>query len=237
MLLLAIWQVAALCIKSTVLIASPLAVLKRLLTIWREDSFFKSISFSFVRIAGGFIIAFFTGIILAIPAGRFEWFEIMMSPLMVTIKSVPVASFIIIALMWLSSKQLSIFISFLMVLPVIYSNVLQGIKSTDTKLLEMADVFRLSYGKRFKYIWLPSIKPFLLSAAHVSLGMAWKSGVAAEVIGIPSGSIGENLYEAKAYFNTVDLFAWTVIIVLISVVFEKVCILLLKKFFEHLENE
>ena len=228
LLLLALWQTAAVLMGSSILLPSPLAVIKRLFTIWQEDGFTGAIAFSFVRIAGGFLLAFTTGILLAVLAGKSEIAEIFLSPVMVTVKSVPVASIIIIALVWLSSSKLSIFISFLMVLPVIYSNVLQGIKSIDPKLNEMADVFRLDFKKRFRFIWIPSIKPFLLSSTQVALGLAWKSGVAAEVIGIPSGSIGEQLYQAKAYLNTVDLFAWTVIIVLISVCFEKLCMTILK---------
>ena len=227
LLLLAIWQAAAMLLDRKILLASPVDVFLRLFTIWREEGFFASIGFSFVRIAGGFFLGLLLGTLLAVLAGRSRAMEILLHPLMLTIKSVPVASFIIIALIWMTSSSLSVFISFLMVLPVIYNNVLGGIQNTDGKLLEMADVFRFSYGKKFRYIYLPSVEPYLLSACRTALGLAWKAGIAAEVIGIPNGSIGEMLYEAKAYLNTVDLFAWTVIIVLISVLFEKLCLFVL----------
>lgn len=219
--LLAVWQIAAMILDQRAVLASPVQVMGRLFTIWRESGFAASIAFTFIRIAGGFITAFLVGITLAILSGRAHWLEILLSPVMVTIKSVPVASFIIIALLWLSSRSLSVFISFLMVLPVIYNNVLGGIKNIDKKLIEMADIYNVSFDKRFRYIWIPAIKPFLMSAMTTALGLAWKAGIAAEVIGIPDGSIGEQLYFAKAYLNTTDLFAWTVIIVLISVAFEK----------------
>ena len=154
-------------------------------------------------------------------AGRFPLFEILFRPWAVMIKSIPVASFIIICLIWMSSARLSIFISFLMVLPIIYSNVLQSIHSVDRQMLEAVKVFRLSWPKRVLYLWLPQLKPYLLSACGVSLGISWKAGIAAEIIGIPAGSIGRMFYDAKVYFNTVDLFAWTVIVVVISVLFEK----------------
>ena len=227
LLLLAIWQAAALCLNQNILLASPLAVAKRLFTIWQEPGFISSIVFSFIRIAGGFLAALLLGSILAVAAGKAKGIEILLQPIMVTIKSVPVASFIIIALVWLSSSNLSAFISFLMVLPVIYNNVLGGIRGIDPKLKEMAEVFRIPWNRRFLYIWLPSIRPYLMTALSTALGMSWKAGIAAEVIGIPNGSIGEMLYEAKAYLNTVDLFAWTVIIVLISVLFEKLCLFVL----------
>lgn len=231
-LLLAIWQAAAMLLNQKIILASPTEVFVRLFTLWRDPGFFGAIWFSFARIAGGFLLAFILGILLAVLAGKFEWVEILLSPVMVTIKTVPVASFVIIALVWLSSGRLSIFISFLIVLPVIYNNVLSGIKNIDYKMMQMADIYKLPWNKRFRYIWLPAIKPYLLGGTTTALGMAWKSGVAAEVIGIPEGSIGEMLYNAKLYLNTADLFAWTVIIVLVSVLFEKLFMWVLRKVYD-----
>ena len=231
-LLLAIWQAAAMLLDQKVLLASPVQVFIRLFTLWKEPGFVRAIAFSFIRIAGGFLIAFTMGILLAIAAGKSEWVEILLAPVMATVKSVPVASFIIIALVWLSSKKLSVFISFLMVLPVIYNNVLSGIKNIDNNMIQMAKVYRISAGKKFKYISLPSVKPYLFSGTTIALGMAWKAGVAAEVIGIPDGSIGEMLFNAKVYLNTADLFAWTVIIVVISVLFEKAFMWILRKAYD-----
>ena len=235
-LLLALWQAASLCLDQKLLLCSPLDVAKRLLSLWKEPDFFRVVRFSFLRIAGGYLLAFVSGVFLAVLAGKFRPLEILLQPLMLTIRSVPVASFIIIALVWLSSGRLSVFISFLIVLPVIYGNVLAGIRQIDPKLLEMAELFRLSFRKRFLYIWLPAIKSYLFTACSLSLGMAWKSGVAAEVIGIPAGSMGEKLYEAKAYLNTADLFAWTAVLVLVSLAFEKLNLWLLKFLYRRLEN-
>lgn len=236
LLALALWQIAAMTVGIDILIVSPLKVIQRLGTIWLEEGFWKTIGFSFSRILWGFLLAFLLGIALALAAGRFPAVETLLWPYVVTIKSVPVASFIIISLIWLSSRQLSTFISFLMVFPMIYSNVLQGIKSTDGNLVEMAKLYKVPYFRRLTYIYLPSIEPYLISACSVSLGMSWKAGIAAEVIGVAGGSIGEKLYEAKVYFLTSDLFAWTVIIVLISVAFEKLFLLLLKGGFRRLER-
>lgn len=94
----------------------------------------------------------------------------------------------------------------------------------------------MPWRRRLLYIYLPQLQPFLLSACSVALGMSWKAGIAAEVIGIPSGSIGEQLYEAKVYLSTADLLSWTVVIVLVSVLFEKLFITLLKRAFAGLER-
>lgn len=233
---LIVWQISAMLIGESLLLVTPIAVVKRLFSLFAEADFFTSIGYSFLRIVAGFLIGLVVGSLMAAIAGKFHLAEIMFWPFIATIKSVPVASFIILCLIWLSMGTLSSFISFLMVLPIIYSNVLQGIKSTDKKLIEMAEVFSVGLFRRVVFIYLPQLKPYLISACSVAMGLAWKSGIAAEVIGIPNGSIGEKLYEAKIYYSTADLFAWTLIIVVLSISFEKLFLYVIKKFFARLER-
>ncbi len=233
---LIVWQIAAMILDSTILLASPLEVAARLSTLIFEPGLFSAVAFSLIRIAGGFFLGLIMGTLLAILADRFPWAENLIFPYMTTIKSVPVASFIVIALIWLSARELSVFISFLIVLPVVYNNLLEGLKSIDPKMMEMARIFRYTQMQKLLYIYLPHLRPFIISACSVSIGLAWKSGVAAEIIGIPDGSLGEVLYEAKIYLNTVDLFAWTVIIVFVSVAFEKLFMLMVRKLLEQNEN-
>ncbi|MBE6038645.1 MAG: ABC transporter permease subunit [Anaerofustis stercorihominis] len=233
---LIVWQIAAMILNHAILLASPISVFTRLVEVIFEEGFLAHIWFSLYRIGKGFLLGLVLGTVLAVVAGRFPAVETLIFPYMVTIKTVPVASFIVIALIWLSSKELSVFISFLIVLPVIYNNILAGLKSIDPKMQEMAEVFRMSWSKRLLYIYIPHLKSFIISACSVAIGLAWKSGVAAEIIGIPDGSLGEVLYEAKVYLNTTDLLAWTVVIVFVSVLFEKVFMYLLRKSFEYHEN-
>jgi NitT/TauT family transport system permease protein len=233
---LSVWQIAAMLLNESLLLVTPVVVAQRLISLCVEPDFIAAIGFSFVRIVSGYFIALTAGSILAVIAGRFHGVEVILRPFIQSIKSVPVASFIILCLIWLNSWNLSIFIAFLMVLPIVYTNMLQGIKSTDGKLLEMAVLFRINWLKKLKYIHLPHLKPFITSACSVSIGLAWKAGIAAEVIGIPQGSIGEKLYEAKIYLSTSDLFAWTVVIVVVSVAFEKAFMAVLKRFFAGLER-
>ena len=167
--------------------------------------------------------------VLAFGAGRFSLLEILLRPYVLAIKSVPVASFIILALIWLQTSQLSLFISFLMVFPVLYTNVLAGICSADRQLLEMARVFRVPLGRRLRGIYLPQVMPYFRTAVSLGLGLCWKAGAAAEIIGLPAGSMGERLYTAKVYFQTADLFAWTVTIVAVSVVFERLFLALVDR--------
>ena len=218
------------------LLVTPLEVVRRLFTLVGKSGFWKTLLFSFSRIVLGFAIAFAAGCLLGVLSGKWPLLETLLWPYVITIKTVPVASFIIISLIFFSARQLSTFISFLMVFPVIYSNVLEGIRSTDKDLMEMAQVFRIGWWRRLGYIYLPHLKPFLFSACSVALGMSWKSGVAAEVIGVAAGSIGEKLYESKIYFLTEDLLAWTVVIVLVSVLFEKLFLQLMRAGFDRWEG-
>ena len=234
-LALLLWQAGAMVLDLHLLLVTPLEVVKRLFTLVLENDFWRTLLFSFSRIVLGFALAFALGCLLGVLSGKWPLLETLLWPYVITIKTVPVASFIIISLIFFSARQLSTFISFLMVFPVIYSNVLEGIRSTDRELLEMGQVFRIPWGRRLLYIYLPHLKPFLFSACSVALGMSWKSGVAAEVIGVAAGSIGEKLYESKIYFMTEDLLAWTVVIVLISVLFEKLFLRLMKAAFDRWE--
>ncbi len=231
-----VWQIAAMIVNIEFLFPSPINVISRLFSIWREENFLISITNSFAKIILGFLLGLACGTVLAIIAAKFSIIEDLLWPFMITVKSVPVASFIVLALMWLTSKELSIFIAFLMVVPIIYTNILTGIKSADKGLDKMALVFRMSFPRKLLYIWIPRIKPFLLSACSLGIGLSWKAGIAAELIGVPAASLGEKLYNSKINFNTLDLFAWTVIIVVLSITFEKLFTALLKFTFRRLEK-
>ena len=236
LLALLLWQLLSTLVGSDILLVSPIGVVKRLFTLVLEAEFLSTVGFTLSRIAVGFLLGLIAGTLLALLAGRFEIVEILLWPYMITVKSVPVASFVVVALIWFSASGLSALISFLMVLPIIYTNLLDGIKSVDKKMLEMADVFKMPHLRRLRFIWLPSVKPFLLSGCKISLGLAWKSGVAAELIGYPEGSVGEALYYSKLFLNTADLFAWTVVIVLLSIIFEKLFLFILKRILKGVES-
>lgn len=218
---LLVWQAVSAWIGQEILLVSPVVVFRRLTELVREAGFWQSIGFSLVRILGGFLLAMAAGILAAGLSARFRRIRELLAPAVLTIKAVPVASFVILVLIWVPSRNLSIVISFLMVFPILYTNVLDGILGTDPKLLEMAKVFEVPKTVQIRYIYVSQVLPFFRAGCSVGLGLCWKAGMAAEVIGIPDGSIGENLYNAKVYLNTPDLFAWTVVIVLISLVFEK----------------
>src|SRR5699024_1949824 len=233
---LLVWQGVSQVLGQEILLVSPVSVLRRLLELAVTADFWSSIAFSIIRIMGGFLLAAFLGILLGALAAGVSPVRQLLEPAVLTIKSIPVASFVILVLIWVPSENLSVVISFLMVFPVIYTNVLNGIESTDRKLLEMAEVFRISLPRRIRYIYASQVLPFFRAGCSVALGLCWKAGVAAEVIGIPDGSIGERLYMAKVYLNTPDLFACTIVIVLISLVFERLFLALVDRGVRYLER-
>ena len=218
---IAVWQGISLAVGSEILVASPARTFGALLSLLREGAFYRAVLGSLMRICAGFALALALGIALGALSFVVGWVRALVHPVVSVVKAKPVASVVILALIWLSSKNLSIFISFLMVFPIMYENMLSGLESADAKLLEMGQVFHLSRMARIRAIYLPAAYPFLLSAARLSLGKCWKSGIAAEVIGQPRQSIGAELNQAKLFFNTPDLFAWTVTIIVVSVVFER----------------
>ena len=226
---LAVWQAAAMAIGQEVFLVSPIQAAGTLMELLPQAEFWQRIGFSAGRILLGFGLGVVCSAALAVAAEICPAAEILIAPVLQLVKATPVASFIILALVWVSGSSLSVLISFLMVLPVLYSAVRTGIGSADRQLLEMAQVFRLPLGRRLRAVWLPAVLPAFRQGCSVALGICWKSGVAAEVIGLPNGSIGDALYRAKITLSTGELFAWTFVIILLSAGFEKLFLALLDK--------
>ena len=226
---LVVWQGAAMAIGQEVFLVSPLQAFGTLVQLLPQAEFWQRVAFSAGHILLGFVLGGGCSVLLAVAAERWLWVDAMLAPVMQLVKATPVASFIILALVWVRGASLSVLISFLMVLPVLYGAVRTGLESADPQLLEMARVFRVPLGRRLRGIYLPQVMPYFRTAVSLGLGLCWKAGAAAEIIGLPAGSMGERLYTAKVYFQTADLFAWTVTIVAVSVVFERLFLALVDR--------
>ena len=224
---LAVWQCAAMAVGQEVFLVSPVQAVRTLLQLLPQAEFWQRVGFSSGRILLGFGLGVAVSIVLAVAAQAWHTADVLLAPVLQLVKATPVASFIILALVWVRGASLSVLISFLMVLPVLYGAVRIGIQSADPQLLEMTKVFRLPLGRRLRAVWLPAVLPAFRQGCSVALGICWKSGVAAEVIGLPNGSIGDALYRAKITLSTGELFAWTFVIILLSAGFEKLFLLLL----------
>lgn len=216
-----VWQIASALVRQEMLVASPAAVVSALARLSSDPSFYAAVGASLSRIAAGFALAAALGVGFAALSARFAFVRELLWPLMSLIKATPVASFVILALLWVTKARLSVFVSFLMVFPTVYTGVLQGLMSADRRLLEMAGVFGVSAWRRALRVYSPAAAPFFVSACTLGLGLCWKAGIAAEVIGLPSGTIGQALYTAKIYLETADLFAWTLVVVAASMLLER----------------
>lgn len=217
-----VWQIASMWVDKDVLVASPMAVIKVFCELVTEKTFWLSILSSLLRIALGFAGAVLVGTMMAVVTCAVPWVYHLFYPLISVIKATPVASFIILALLWIKSTNVPVFIAFLMVVPIIWSNVSTGIKTTDTKLLEMAKVYNFGHIKTIRFIYVPQCMDYFYTACIMGIGFAWKAGIAAEVICTPKLSVGANLYNAKIYLETPQLFAWTIVVILMSMIFEKI---------------
>ena len=227
LLLLFLWEIAALIVHKELLIPSPSVVLRRLLTLAATDFFWRAIGMTMLRILAGYIIGVLTGILLAVVCYRIRPLRHLFSPLLTVIRATPVASFIILALIWFGSSRVPVFTAFLMVLPVIWSSVLSGLEHADLQLLETAFVFHMSPVKTIRLIYIPALIPQLKAGCLTAIGLAWKAGVAAEVLCVPKNAIGKYLYESKLYLETADTFAWTAAIILLSLMLENLLSFLL----------
>lgn len=224
-----VWHFLSLKINSSIFLPSPEATYKALIRIGKRDGFWQTIFNTFSKIAKGFLLALIAGTFSAIISSFVKIIDVLVSPFMRLLKTIPIASFIILALLWVKSDKLSVLISFVMVTPVVYINILQSFDNVDNNLLEMADIFNVGLFRRLRFIYVPALVSGFMSACKIGLGFCFKAGIAAEIIGLPFQSIGSELYKSKLYLMTDELFAWTVVIVLMSVFFEGVCIYLLNK--------
>lgn len=215
-----IWELCSLFINQSILLPSPLEVLKTLIQLMWQIYFWSCVFSSIGRVIEGLILSISLGILLGVIAGLNNFIEELLEPLIIAVKATPVMSIIIIALVWFKSSNVVIFTAILMCFPIIYTNVLEGIKSVDISLIQMANVYNVKTKYIIMDIYLPCIKNYIISGILMCLGIGWKVSVASEVLSIPTYSIGLNLLTAKSTLETSELFAWTIVVVLLSFAFE-----------------
>ena len=224
-----VWYIAAALIDREIFLPFPHTVAARFLTLCKESEFWLTAAVSLWRILKGFVFGVILGFLTALFTHYVPFARSVISPALKTIRAVPVVSFILLAFLWLDNDTIPIFIAILMVVPIIWENVTAGLSSIDKNLLEMARVFQLSKKTALLKIIIPSLSPHLYSGAVTSLGLAWKSGIAAEVISYPTIAIGKAMNNAKVTIDTAEVLVWTVVVVLLSVIFENIIKLIFKK--------
>lgn len=224
---LLIWQFASMAVDSSLLLPSPIETAKSLFLLVQQLKFWQSVGMTLLRVMAGFLLGMLFGTALGVITYLSRAADAFFSPIRGVIKATPVTSFIILLLLWFSSSLTPVISAFLMVMPIFWTNVREGLNATDVQLLEMAEVFGFSRRKKLMHIYAPSTLPQLLAACITGIGFSWKSGVAAEVIASSSFSIGRSLYESKIYLEIPELFAWTATVIILSMVIEKLLVNLL----------
>lgn len=226
---IAVWYALFLYVGEEILIVSPLTVIKRIFALGATAEFWESTLLSLVRIMAGFVCGVIFGTLTAVATTFCKPIYELFRPMLTVIKTTPVASFILLALVWIKRNNVPTFIAFLMVLPIVWANVSEGLVSADKNLLEVAKIFKFNMKKKITDIYIPSVKPYFFAGTTTAMGLAWKAGIAAEVLSLPKMSIGTNLYSSKIYLETTDLFAWTAVVIILSVILEKLLKLALKR--------
>lgn len=224
-----IWFIVSLIIDNALLFPSPFDVIKALFACLGDSAFYHCVLFSFGRIALGFLIGLLGGFLLGILSNVCDFLKTFIETFIRIIKSIPVASIVVLLLIWFDAGALSTIVSALLCLPLFYQGTLLGYESTDQKLIYMAKVYRIRPLRKFVNIFLPKILLNLSSVSKTASGFALKSGIAAEVIGLVRYSVGNEIYKAKMYLETPRLFALTITIILLGCLFEFVCSCIFKK--------
>ena len=217
---LAVWAACYLAVGQDLLLASPLQVARRF-DFLTDAVFWQCVGMSLWRTAAAYVLGVAAAVLLAAASCASRLVDDVIRPAMAVVRATPVASFIILALVWLSSANVPILAGMLMVLPVVYANVREGVSSTDPQLMEMARMFRFTPWQTVRRVIIPSTMPTFLAACEACVGLCFKATIAAEVIGVPKNAIGTQLYHAKIYLETDALMAWTLVVILLSMLLEK----------------
>lgn len=217
---LGLWGIAAWAVGKPLLLPYPWQVFCRLGELLLTAEFYLATLRSIRNVLLGILVALLLGVLLSALTHRIPALQALLFPVMTVIKSTPIVSFIILAILWIGAGAVPSFITVLIVLPVVWTNLVTGLERIDPQLTEMTRVFGLSPSARLHRLVIPSVMPYFLSACRTSVGLAWKAGIAAEVLAVPLATIGAMLSDAKQYLEAVDLFAWTLVVILLSLLLE-----------------
>ncbi len=216
-----VWEIAAAIIAQPLYLPSAILTFKTLIDLILHTHFWQSVLATFLRVVIGLIISFIIGISLAVISSKCSFIRLLFSPFLSTMKAIPTMSIIIIALVWLSTNLVPVFVCFVLCFPIFYTNTLNGINNIDKNLIELCTIYKISSRKKLYELIIPSVKPYILSAIMICIGLAWKSIIAAEVLSAPKFSMGYKLYTTKMYLDIPELFAWTIAVVSFSIIIEK----------------
>lgn len=191
-----------------------------ILSFFFQKEFYFAISITILRGLIGFIISFCLALMLSTISNFSPFWKSFLHPIIVLLRSIPVISLVLIALLWYSPNNLPVFIAFLTMFPILYQSMLNGLELTDMKLVEMAKVFGKSAIIRFISIYLPSAKSVIFGGIGSAMGFGWRAVIIGEVLSQPLHGIGTNMKQAQSYINISELIVWTIVAIAISYFFD-----------------
>lgn len=225
---LLIWQLLSMLVGSSLLLPSPIVTLRSMIDIMRSASGWASIGMTLLRITAGYLLGCLIGVLLAVLTARFYAADWMLKPLRSLIKTTPITSFALILLVSLVSGIVPVIVAMIVVVPMIWQTTEESIRGRDKQLLEMADVYFTPW-KKLCYVTLPQILPQFFATASTALGFAWKAVITAEILALPRFGVGRQMQNTKYYLDVPELFAWTFLVIILSVIIESLVKYLLKK--------
>lgn len=225
---LAAWMLVAALVAQPLILPGPGAVVAALLRLVCDGGTWAILAGSGARILGGLALAAVCGGVLAGVSSRSRAFARLVAPALSFVKATPVACVVVLLLIWLGSARVSIAAVFLMALPGVYFSLAEGLAQVNGPLEEMFRLHGVRGWRLFCAHTWREVLPFVLSCARAVIGMGWKAGVAAELIGMAVGTVGERIYQAKLLIETADLLAWTVLVVAVSWACERALVWLLQ---------
>lgn len=212
-----LWWAAALALDASIILPTPWETVLSLASELRSDRFAGHVGATLARTLAGFGAAFAVGVAWGVIGDRASR---VLRPALVLIRATPVIAVILLALIWFRSSLAPLFVTWLMVLPVVVENVTAGRRAASGHLLEMAELFGVPHVRRLRLLTIPALRPFLFAAAHSGLGMAFKVTVAAEVLVQPPWALGGAMQEARFYLDTPRIIALTLTVIVLSAVAE-----------------
>ena len=220
--MLLLWKGLALYFDSDFILPHPEDTLVKTLSLFGESQFLFVVGATILRGVIGFAISLIFGVGLGIAAGLSNDFSAFLKPILVVLRSTPVIAIILLALIWLNANSVPIFIAILTMFPFICTNTIDGIRSVDKQLVEMAQVYRVGRLRIVREVYVPAIMPFIISGASSAMGIGWRAIIIGEVLSQPRYGIGTVMHSAQTFLNVDAVIAWTIIAVLLSYIFERI---------------
>jgi len=222
LLLIIVWKIVSTAAGSAQIVPSPRSTLLSVWKVFENPEYWNDIGFTIGRGLLGFAVSLFLGLLIGIPAGINRNFFYFINPLLVTIRSTPIVSIILLAIIWLGNEWVPVFIALLTMFPVICLNIIEGISSVDRNLIEMSRIYNIPAQRILSEVYLPSIAPFLTSGISNAMGFGWRAIIIGEVLSQPLKGIGSRMKESQYYLEVSEVIAWTLIAIIVSFIFESI---------------